>query len=246
MRKKWFESWFDTEYYHLLYKHRDDEEAKIFIANILQRHHIGKEAKVLDLACGKGRHAAVLADYTGSVMGVDLSANSIHSAQNQYSHIPNVYFAVHDMRRVVAINYFEAVFNLFTSFGYFDKHSDNDKVWSAVAASLKSSGVFVLDYINVHFATPRLIPFDEKIIEGKLFTQKRYVEGDYIKKDITVEDEDIVHTFQERVQVLEADYFRERAASYGLSIIAEYGDYSLTPFVENISGRYILVAQKRA
>lgn len=244
MKKKWFESWFDTEYYHLLYKHRDDVEAKFFIEKIIQRHHISKDANVLDLACGKGRHAVVLAKNTGNVLGVDLSENSIHAAQELYNFIPNIKFAIHDMRNVVAVNYFDAVFNLFTSFGYFEKHSDNQKVINAVATTLKPEGLFVLDYINIHYAQNNLIPQDEKIIEGKLFTQKRYIEKGFIKKEIIVEDEDIVHTFQECVQLLSQDYFRQAITRSGMEIITEYGDYSLEGFNQDISKRYILIAKK--
>jgi 2-polyprenyl-3-methyl-5-hydroxy-6-metoxy-1,4-benzoquinol methylase len=245
MKKKWFESWFDTDYYHLLYKHRDDLEAKFFIEKIMQRHHISKYAKVLDLACGKGRHAVVLAQHTGNVLGVDLSENSIRSAQELYKDIQNVDFAVHDMRHVIAVNYFDAVFNLFTSFGYFDRHSDNQKVINAVATTLKPEGIFVLDYINIQYAQDNLIPYDEKIINGKLFIQKRYIENGFIKKEITVEDEDVVHTYEESVQLLSQDYFRQAASRSGLEIVSEYGDYSLERFDNHSSKRYILIAKKK-
>ena len=56
----WFESWFDSKYYHILYQNRDDNEAKYFIDNLLDAFHFKKGARLLDLACGKGRHSIYL------------------------------------------------------------------------------------------------------------------------------------------------------------------------------------------
>ena len=56
-QKEWFASWFDSPYYHLLYQHRDDNEAKQFIGHLTEALDLPQGAKVLDLACGKGRHS---------------------------------------------------------------------------------------------------------------------------------------------------------------------------------------------
>ena len=55
IQKKWFQSWFDTSYYHILYKNRNDDEAQRFITNLVEYLNIAKDQKILDLACGKGR-----------------------------------------------------------------------------------------------------------------------------------------------------------------------------------------------
>ena len=80
-KKKWFESWFDTPYYHLLYKHRDDKEAHKFIKNLMQFLKIDKDQNILDLACGKGRHSIFLNKLGYRVTGVDLSSQNILQAQ---------------------------------------------------------------------------------------------------------------------------------------------------------------------
>ena len=59
---KWFESWFDTEYYHLLYKHRNYDEARVFIEKLVQFLSLKDGDRVVDIGCGKGRHAMVLAN----------------------------------------------------------------------------------------------------------------------------------------------------------------------------------------
>ena len=58
--KDWFVSWFDTEYYHTLYKHRDDTEAHDFVKNLVSFLKLTQNDTILDLACGKGRHAIYL------------------------------------------------------------------------------------------------------------------------------------------------------------------------------------------
>ena len=80
-KKEWFEEWFDTSYYHTLYKHRNDEEAAQFIERIVAELPLKTGAHVLDLACGKGRHSITLNKLGFNVLGVDLAANSIDKAQ---------------------------------------------------------------------------------------------------------------------------------------------------------------------
>lgn len=71
--KDWFASWFDTSYYHILYDHRNEEEAVFFIQKLIEALQIQPGAKALDLACGKGRHAITLHTFGLEVLGVDLS-----------------------------------------------------------------------------------------------------------------------------------------------------------------------------
>ena len=79
-QKEWFAEWFDTSYYHQLYQNRNEEEAALFISNLLQFLNLPKSSKLLDLACGKGRHSVTLNSFGYEVLGVDLAANSIQEA----------------------------------------------------------------------------------------------------------------------------------------------------------------------
>src|SRR6478736_3856513 len=80
--QNWFASWFDTPYYHILYKDRDEEEAEFFMDNLVHYLNLPEEAKILDLACGKGRHAFHLIQLGFDVTGADLSVNSIRSEEH--------------------------------------------------------------------------------------------------------------------------------------------------------------------
>ena len=125
-KNDWFASWFDTNYYHLLYKNRNDDEARLLIEHLVGYLNLAPNSKVLDLACGKGRHSITLNELGFDVLGIDLSSNSIEEAK-QFEN-ETLHFDVCDMRNSFTKNTFDVVFNLFTSFGYFDNKSDNEKV----------------------------------------------------------------------------------------------------------------------
>ena len=70
-KKPWFESWFNTPYYHILYKERDMEEAQSFLKRLTDYLHMNANSKVLDVACGKGRHSLFLNQLGFDVTGID-------------------------------------------------------------------------------------------------------------------------------------------------------------------------------
>ena len=146
----WFINWFNSPYYHILYKDRDLREAEIFIDSLLAFLKPASGDKILDLACGKGRHARYLNQKGFDVTGIDLSEESIRYA-TQFENATLSFF-VHDMRRMLLINGFDFVFNLFTSFGYFVNEKDNVATLKASAGSLKNGGIFVLDFMNANKA----------------------------------------------------------------------------------------------
>ncbi len=97
----WFKEWFNTPYYHILYKDRDFVEAENFIRNLTKDLQLSKDSKIIDLACGKGRHSVFLQQLGYEVLGVDLSEESIeHNKQFETSadETPKLTFKVHDMR----------------------------------------------------------------------------------------------------------------------------------------------------
>ena len=132
--KDWFVDWFDTPYYHILYQNRNDLEAKKFIQTLMGHLKLPKSSKILDLACGKGRHSKTLNELGYDVLGVDLSENSINEAKRLSN--DTLSFRVHDMREVLVGTKFDAIFNLFTSFGYFDSNKENERMCASIAQML--------------------------------------------------------------------------------------------------------------
>src|ERR1039458_8673099 len=126
----WFATWFNTPYYHLLYGKRDTNEAAFFLDNLLNYLNLKKASRCWDLNCGKGRHAVYLHEKGYEVIGTDLSEESIKCAKQFESE--DLHFYTHDMRNLLYANYFDVVFNLFTSFGYFKNNRDDEKVFQSV------------------------------------------------------------------------------------------------------------------
>jgi len=237
----WFEGWFDSKYYHILYKNRDHQEAQLFIDKLYHLLELQPENKVLDLACGKGRHAIYLNKKDVDVVGADLSAQSILHAQ-QYEN-DKLKFVVHDMREVLYEQHFDFVFNLFTSFGYFEDEKEQVKTINAIHDTLKPKGILVLDFMNVHKTIKRLVPSETKEIEGITFHLNRKVENGFIVKTISFEDEGQAYRFEERVKVITEQDFR--AYVQGWDVLNVFGDYHLGAFEPETSDRFILVAQKK-
>lgn len=134
----WFKNWFDSPYYHQLYFNRDESEAAAFINKLIEYLKPASRSRMLDVACGKGRHSLQLANKGFDVTGIDLSAYSIQEALKH--ECENLHFYQHDMRLPFWINYFDYAFNFFTSFGYFQTQRENDNAIRTIAQSLKQQG----------------------------------------------------------------------------------------------------------
>lgn len=236
--KNWFVKWFDTQYYHILYKDRDYQEAGMFIDNITSYLNLPENAKVLDLACGKGRHSVYLNKLGFEVTGADLSENSINQAQKNKNE--TLHFVVHDMREPFEQK-FDAIFNLFTSFGYFDNDQDNITTLKAIKESLSEFGFAVLDFMNVEKVIPNLVASEVKTIEGIDFHINRRFENGYIYKDISFEDNSEEYNFIERVKAFKLEDFEQMMEESGIYLLDVFGDYKLGKFQKNTSDRLIMI-----
>jgi 2-polyprenyl-3-methyl-5-hydroxy-6-metoxy-1,4-benzoquinol methylase len=240
--KTWFKDWFDTKYYHLLYQNRNESEAENFIKNLTHFLHLENGAQILDLACGKGRHAMILHQLGFEVLGADLSENSINEAKKNEK--DGLTFQVQDMREMIPQKQFDAVFNLFTSFGYFEDTSDNVKVIQAVFQMLKSKGILVIDFMNVHRVLDVMITEETKVVSGIQFELHRKYSGTHIIKEINFKDGEQNFSYQEKVQALKKEDFESLLQNNGFSLMHIFGDYNLNSFDKNLSDRLILIAQK--
>ena len=243
MEKEWFTSWFDTPYYHTLYKSRNDDEAKKFVIHLINYLKLPKTAKVLDLACGKGRHSVTLNKLGYDVLGVDLSPMSIASA-NQYRN-DRLRFAVHDMREVIKNESFNLILNLFTSFGYFDSNKENEKVLHSIHSMLKNNGIIVIDFMNAIRVTENLVESEVKTVDGLVFNIHRKYDGSYIYKNIKFKENGKLFTFTEKVQALKKKDFENLLDACNFKILSTFGDFNLSNFKSKESNRLIIIAQKK-
>jgi SAM-dependent methyltransferase len=241
-KKDWFTDWFNSPYYHILYKKRDDKEAKHFLDNLIAFLKPNPKSLILDLACGRGRHAIYLNKKGFTVTGLDLSEESIkHAKKFGNEHLS---FYVHDMRNVFKANHFDYVFNLFTSFGYFDSEESNLKTLIAINNDLKKEGVFVIDFINSTFAINNLVTSEYIISGGIDFHIERKLEEGFIIKNISFRSKGIHHHFTERVQALDLRAFQDLFKKSHFEIIHTFGNYHLESFDEKTSERLIMIARK--
>lgn len=238
--KDWFSSWFDTPYYHTLYKHRNDADAQLFMQNITSFLKLKRTAHIADLPCGKGRHSIYLNTLGYTVTGGDLSKNSIDYAKKFENN--KLKFEVWDMRKPLE-NKYDAVFNLFTSFGYFEDDNEDLLVLKGMKSGLKEKAVLVVDFLNVIKTQANLVKEEIKEVDGIEFHIKREIKNGFILKNISFFADDKQHTYTEKVKFLNFDKMKNYFEQAGLEIIEVFGDYSLTPFDEQNSNRLILVAK---
>lgn len=242
-KKEWFDEWFDTPYYHILYKHRDYKEAEDFISNLELALRLRPGDSILDMACGKGRHSIFLNKKGYDVTGVDLSSQSIALAK-QYEN-EQLKFAVHDMREIYAQEKFQYIFNLFTSFGYFENEDENLKAIEAMNTALKQNGTLVLDFLNPDVVIKGLVPEEKKVIDEISFYINREIRDGWIIKNIKLNDQGRDFHFQERVKAIGVEEFLRFFSKSGFTVEQIYGNYELMPYDASSSDRLIFIAKKK-
>jgi 2-polyprenyl-3-methyl-5-hydroxy-6-metoxy-1,4-benzoquinol methylase len=244
VQQSWFKSWFDTSFYHQLYAHRNEQEAVHFIDNLLPILQPSKQARILDLGCGTGRHSRYLASKGYSVTGLDLAASSIRQAECHRN--DNLQFYQHDMRVAFGKNYFDYVLNFFTSFGYFDTDAEHNKVLHNISQSLNPKGIVMMDYINVAYASRHVVANEEENIDGVMYYITRWMDEKHFFKKITIDlQAEQPFEFTEKVAKFQAPDFEKMFSSNGIEIQAIYGDYDLNDFDIDQSPRLILIGRIR-
>lgn len=244
MKKEWFENWFDSPYYHLLYKNRSQEEATDFVNKLIDKLELKKGDTLLDLACGKGRHAFTFSKHGLDVTGVDLSNESIIYAK-QFEQ-ENLHFYVHDMRKIFRVRYFQFVCNLFTSFGYFKRPHDHILAARSIEQGLKKDGKFLIDFVNQNHAVNNILsnPSERKEINHVVFQIERTFRNNQFIKKIFVQDGEKNIEFEECVNSFTISDLKKLFEQVGLTFLKAFGDYQLNEYDEQKSPRMILLFKK--
>lgn len=240
--KYWFETWFNTHYYDALYQHRDENEAAQFIDRLITYLQPEQAATMLDVACGKGRHAKYLADKGFTVTGIDLSYKNIREAMSYENE--KISFFQHDMQNIFRINYFDCIFNFFTSFGYFVNKKDNLQSIRSFAGGLKPGGFLVIDFFNVNHVLDHLVEDESKTIDAIQFNITKSFEDGFIVKKIEIAEGDKREIFYEKVRAITKQEFENYFDACNLKVKQIFGDYKLNTFNSASSERLILIAQK--
>ena len=240
----WFENWFGSPFYKLLYQNRDDSEARRFTDELMCYLQPPAGCRMLDIACGEGRFAIHLAEKGYDVTGIVITQASIENAKAHDTDM--LHFYEHDMRFPFYINYFDFAFNFFTSFGYFKYDRDNRMAARAFAAALKPGGTLVVDYFNYHTVIKNMVSEATVQRGDTTFYIKKKYDGKHIRKDISfTDDEGIARNYVEKVATFSLDDFKCLFDQAGMEMTETFGDYGLHPFDVEESPRMIMIFKKK-
>ena len=239
----WYEKWFDSPYYHLLYHRRDSSEAELLLSKLIDFFQMNPGSRVLDIACGKGRHSMFLASRGFDVTGFDLSQSSIQ--HNLDFETDRLHFYVHDMRHVFRVNYFDYAFNLFSSFGYFNRTEEDIAAIKSAYTSLKPGGLFIFDYANGDWIRQLPMESANDMVNGIQFQTEKFIDEPFVIKRILVTDKDLKQNFEERLRLFNHLELQQLFTAAGFEITHLFGSYELTPFDPSESPRIIIAATKK-
>jgi SAM-dependent methyltransferase len=240
----WYKAWFNSPFYHKLYFDRDDKEATAFIKKLVDHLQPPPGARMLDVACGKGRHSKILASLGFQVTGIDISPGSIAAAL--LFKADNLDFFVHDMRLPFWGNYFDYAFNFFTSFGYFKTRREHDDAIRTISKSLRPGGIFVIDYLNTHYAEENLLQNEVRVLNGTQYEIHRWDDENHFFKKITVADPSLTEPleFTEEVAKFNLGDFTDMLSFQGMQVQEVFGDYNFGAYDVRDTPRLIIIASK--
>jgi 2-polyprenyl-3-methyl-5-hydroxy-6-metoxy-1,4-benzoquinol methylase len=242
MIHNWFEHWFDSPLHEQLYAKRDAEEANR-LAELISGHIPAEEyPRLLDLACGRGRHSINFANRGYRVTGIDLAPTAIERAKAMAAQADvQIDFRVADMREPVNET-FDVIVNLFTSFGYFANQAENELPLAAMAKMVRKGGQVWIDFLNPGNVRANLVPTDEGSIPDWSYSIRRWIEDGAVRKEIHLIQDATGNEqiFTEYVRLLALEWFEQTATKYGLTLQAVFGDYEGNPYDATRSPRMIM------
>jgi SAM-dependent methyltransferase len=234
---EWFEEWFGEEYLHL-YPHRDDEDADRLVALVADSVPLAPDWRVLDVACGAGRHARAFERRGLRTVGLDLSMHLLIRAR-EVARVPLVRA---DMRQLpIRPRSMDLTVNLFTSFGYFDTDLDHLRSLREMLTTVRPGGWFVIDFLGAASVRKTLVPTETLTVGDQEIRVERWLDdGDrFVHKTITVPDG---RQFMERVRLYDRSELSAMITSAGGRVRIAYGSYDGAP-PDGDAPRTILMAQ---
>jgi len=217
---EWFEEWFGEEYLHL-YPHRNEADAERLVRLIARVLPWTPGWRVLDVACGAGRHLAALERAGARPCGFDLSRALLRRAR-QNTRCPLVRA---DMRALpFRARSMDLTVNLFTSFGYFAADEEHTDALGQMLATVRPGGWFVIDFLNAEHVRSALVPEETATYgaEPVKICRELTADGRFVRKTITLGSG---RRFEERVRLLGARELEAMLVGHGARIAHRMGDY---------------------
>jgi 2-polyprenyl-3-methyl-5-hydroxy-6-metoxy-1,4-benzoquinol methylase len=170
----WFDGFFEGEWLDYLAV-RPPEQTDREAGLIVEALGLQPGMAVLDLACGRGRISVELARRGMQVTGLDLSPGSLELAASAAEEAGVQLVLIHrDMRQLDEVERYDAVVSMFSSFGYFERQEDDERVLANVARALVPGGGLLLDTINPVGLSHRFAPRDwRRFDDGTTLLEER-------------------------------------------------------------------------
>ncbi|HET7423025.1 MAG TPA: methyltransferase domain-containing protein [Gemmatimonadales bacterium] len=233
---EWFEEWFGEAYLRL-YPHRDDAEAERAVALLVGITGLQPRWRVLDVACGAGRHTRAFRSAGARCVGVDLSAALLRVART----VTDAPLVRADMRALpIRPGSMDLTVNLFTSFGYFAQEAEHVTALREMVETVRPGGWFAIDFLNPATVRARLVPCERLALQGRdvEVTRSLSPDGHYVSKTIFTEG----RRYVERVRLFEPEEIEAMLGRTGVTVHRRFGDYDASPMLPG-SPRTILVGQ---
>jgi len=234
---EWFEHWFNEDYL-ALYPHRDEADAERLVDLIRRTVPWRDGLRVLDVACGPGRHARALEAAGACCTGVDLSAVLLARARGA----TDAALVRADLRALpIRAGSMDLTVNLFTSFGYFESDAAHAAALAEMAATVRPGGWFVLDFLHASQVRAHLIERDGVPAADVAVRVSRHLSADgrFVSKTIETADG---RRFQERVRLFEPAELDRMLADAGVRPVYRFGDYAGAPLGPQ-SPRVVLIGR---
>jgi SAM-dependent methyltransferase len=238
----WFADWFNTPFYHDLYRNRDNEEAFRWIEKMIELVPLQKNLPILDICCGNGRHALHFEKLGWNACGIDISPENIRIAKLNSAHPEN--WRVEDAKTFFWDQPFQLVTNLFTSFGYFDESFENERMLKNIFHHASTNGWVIIDFLNAPWVIKTIK--NKEVIRGLLteYQITRRIDNNQIIKEIEFSHERNNYQFQERVYLYYPEQFIEWGNEMGFDLRYHLGDYNGLAY-QKASPRSIFVFQRK-
>ena len=226
MAEDWYSRAFGEKYPEL-YAHRNQEEAESGIDLVAECTDLDGR-RVVDVACGGGRHLRALRKRGARAAGVDLSRALLARAGESGPVVRG------DMRHLpFRSGSIGGAINMFTSFGYFKTREENESVLHEVARILEPGGWFFLDYLNRDAVLAGLVPEGERNVGGKRVREtRRFDPGSrYLVKEVEIlgGDGEPEGRWSERLLLYSGAEIEEALFGAGLEPARRFGGYDGAP-----------------
>ncbi len=247
-RREWFERFFDAEYVARLRDEKPLQQTQAEVDFLMRSLRLPPGAQILDVPCGYGRHARELARRGFRVVGVDLSRAMIAEARRRFLEGPRLRFLRRDMRRIAFRAEFDAVVNLYTSFGYFTP-AQNEAALRRMARALRPGGLLLIDHRDPGYdaTLPRRLWYRSGpkrfILEDRRFDPRTKITRS-TQLTITTGRRRRVVQKTLRLQEYSLPQWRRMLRHVGLRLQRAYSGYDGRPYRPASTGRLIVVAEK--